>query len=96
MMTKKEYLLQLLEKVAYQVWDPFDNMTNALIGLVESVGIDDRLLVIVEWIITQSMKQTLSQLEQEKMDKAMIAVQRIKQLDDDITDASLDNLLAHI
>ncbi len=95
-MTKKEYLLQLLEKVAYQVWDPFDNMTNALIGLVESVGIDDRLLVIVEWIITQSMKQTLSQLEQEKMDKAMIAVQRIKQLDDDITDASLDNLLAHI
>ena len=95
-MTKKEYLLQLLEKVAYQVWDPFDNMTNALIGLVESVGIDDRLLVIVEWIITQSMKQTLSHLEQERMNKAMIAVQKIKELHHDFTDESLDNILSQI
>ena len=91
-MTKKTYILTLLTKLSGQ-WAYADGLK----ALVEQTDVQDSVINgIVEWIITQSMKQTLSHLEQERMNKAMIAVQKIKELHHDFTDESLDNILSQI
>ncbi len=77
-MDKKEFLLWLLSKLQYNIGDPFDNMTNGLIGLVESVGADDSLLIIVEEMVKVALNKTASILNQQKIEEALVVVQQIK------------------
>lgn len=77
-MDKKEFLLWLLSKLQYNIGDPFDNMTNGLIGLVESVGADDSLLIIVEEMVKVALNKTASILNQQKIEEALVVVKQIK------------------
>lgn len=91
-MTKKEFLLWLLSKLQYNIGDPFDNMTNGLIGLVDSVWADDHLLMIVEELIKVALSKTVITLNQQKMQEALVAVQKIKNKEE-FDDTQLDTLL---
>lgn len=67
-----------MSKLQYNIGDPFDNMTNGLIGLVESVGADDSLLIIVEEMVKVALNKTASILNQQKIEEALVVVQQIK------------------
>lgn len=91
-MDKKEFLLWLLSKLQYNIGDPFDNMTNGLIGLVESVGADDSLLIIVEEMVKVALNKTASTLNQQKIEEALVVVQQIKNKEE-FNDNQLEDIL---
>lgn len=97
-MTKKELLLWLLEKLQYVIQDPFDNITNALIGLVNAVWSDEHLLTIIEQIIQDSLKKTLSNLHQDKLQQSLNIIQYIREKEqkENIDDKHLEEMLQNI
>ena len=71
---KKELLLKVLKKL-----QPYRNLAEGLIALVDSKYIDEKTIDGLLTIINQSIKNVKQSKNKEKMVKAVEIVQKIKQ-----------------
>lgn len=90
---KKELLIKVLKKL-----QPYRDMTEGILALMESSYIDEKTIDAVIHTISQSIKTVKNKQEKIALTHGLEKIQKIKQMEDDekMSDKELDKLLADI